>query len=140
MEERYFTDKSNKPTDIALVTVLKQAYLYYTKINDLAKNCSKDWYFSKSGGWILKYFGKNKSLFYLIPLKNALKVSLTLRENEKELILNEQLLNKILLNKIENAKKFAEGYAIQIVVSLEKDYHIFEELIKKLIGLRDGNL
>lgn len=136
MEERYFTDKLNKPANKTLNKELGKAYLYYMKINDLAMNYSKVWNFSKTSGWMLKYFDNNKALFYLIPLKNELKISLTLRENEKELILKEQLLDKRILGKIENAKKFVEGYAIQIIISFEKDYDIFEKLIKKLIELR----
>jgi hypothetical protein len=139
MEDRYFNDKSNKPADITLAEVLKQAYPCYTKINNLVKNYSKDWNFSKTSGWMLKYFDKKKSLFYLIPLKNALKISLSIREKEKELILKEQLLDKKILSKIEDAKKFIEGYAIQIDIIFEKDYEIFESLIKKLIILRGYN-
>jgi hypothetical protein len=43
------------------------------------------------------------------------------------------------LSKIEDAKKFIEGYAIQIDIIFKKDCEIFISLIKKLIILKDCN-
>ncbi len=136
MEERIFLDELNKPTDENIKNGLGNSYLYYIKLNDLTKKYLRDWNFSKSGGWMVKYYDKKKSLFYLVPLKNELKISLTIRENEKEIIMKEKSLDPGILTKVETAKKYVEGYAIQLIISTENDYLIFEKLIKKLIELR----
>ena len=136
MEERIFTDKSYIPTEETLKTGLGKAYSYYKKLNVLVINYLKNWSFTKNSGWSLKCYDKKKALFYLIPLKEEIKISLTLRENEKNSILKEQSLDISILNKIENAKKYIEGYAIQLNISTEKEYSIFKKLIRKLIELR----
>jgi len=50
--------------------------------------------------------------------------------------LKERSLSLSILDKIESAKKYSEGYAIQLYVTNGKDYSVFEDLIKKLISLR----
>ena len=117
-------------------TGLGETYRYYEKINDLLPLYPKEWAFSKSSGWMCKYHDKKKAFFYLIPFKNQFKISLTIREHEKEIILKERSLNLSVLDKIESAKKYSEGYAIQLYVTNGKDYSVFEDLIKKLISLR----
>jgi len=136
MEEKIFLDKTNKPTDENIKTGFGKVYAYFSKINDLTKNYSKDWIFSKSSGWMLKYYDKTKALFYLIPLKNELKISLTLRESERETIMKEKSLDKSILTKIGTAKKYVEGYAIQLIISSENDFYNFKELMEIIIELR----
>jgi hypothetical protein len=85
---------------------------------------------------MLKYYDKKKALFYLIPLKNELKISLTLRESEKEIIIKEKSLDNNILTKIETAKKYIEGFAVQFNIRDEDDYMNFKLLIEKLIELR----
>jgi hypothetical protein len=136
LEEKLFLDKSVKPTIEAMETGLGETYRYYEKINDLLPLYPKEWAFSKSSGWMCKYHDKKKALFYLIPFKSQFKISLTIREHEKEIMLKERSLSLSILDKIESAKKYSEGYAIQLYVTNGKDYSVFEDLIKKLISLR----
>jgi hypothetical protein len=136
LEEKLFLDKSVKPTIEAIETGLGETHRYYEKINDLLPLYLKEWAFSKSSGWMCKYHDKKKALFYLIPFNNQFKISLTIRECEKTTILKERSLSLSILDKIESAKKYSEGYAIQLYVTNGKDYSVLEDLIIKIIALR----
>ena len=136
MEEKLFLDKSVKPTIEAIETGLGETHRYYEKINDLLPLYLKEWAFSKSSGWMCKYHDKKKAIFYLIPFNNQFKISLTIRECEKTTILKERSLSLSILDKIESAKKYSEGYAIQLYVTNGKDYSVLEDLIIKIIALR----
>ena len=82
-----------------------------------------------------KIHDRKKALLYLIPLKHQLKVSLTLRESERAMLLQDKGLSD-LHDRIENAKKFVEGFALQFLIGNSSDYGLFEKLILKVITLR----
>ena len=91
--------------------------------------------FSKSGGWMLKIFDRKKAMLYLIPFNNGYKISLAIRENERENLLRDDTLVKI-HNQIRLAKKFVEGFALQFEIFNDDDYQIIELFITKLIVFR----
>jgi len=74
-------------------------------------------------------------LYYVIPLEQSFRVSLTVRANEKEILLKDQEL-KELEKLLKSAKKISEGYALQLNVTGKEDYKIVSELINKIIALR----
>ena len=135
MDERVFLDKSCKPTEQALESALETVYTQYKRIMEIASSYSKDWTFTKSSGWMLKVYHKNKALFYLIPLKNEFKVSMAIRENEKDTFLLDDEL-KIMHCQITAAKKYIEGFALQFKVTSDNDCEVLELLINKLINIR----
>ncbi len=135
MNDRPFINKSIKPDDKAIQSALKKTYSYYKKIMLLAESYSHEWSFSKSSGWMLKIYNKNKALFYFIPLTDSFKISMAIRENEREAFLNDSEL-EALQDRIFSAKKYSEGYALQFDISNKKDFHPLELLIIKLIALR----
>ena len=112
MEARPFTDKQQMPEETTLRAVLGSRFDDYEQLTVLASSYSQTWNFSKSSGWMLKVFDRKKALFYLIPLNNAFKISLTIRENEREKLLEDAELAG-LREKISAAKKYPEGYALQ---------------------------
>jgi hypothetical protein len=133
MIERPFIEKAVKPTEKTLQTALESAYNYYKKVIDLASSYSQEWAFSKSSGWMLKVSDKKKSLLYLIPLNNAFRISMTIREKEREAFLKDKELG-LLHEKISLSKKYPEGFAMQIDISNGNEYQPVELLIRKLIG------
>jgi hypothetical protein len=135
MEERVFLSQSCKPTEQLLESALENVYTHYKKIIEIVNSYSQDWIFSKKSGWMLKVHDKKKALFYLIPFKNEIKISLAVRENERKTLIADDEL-KTIKNMIESAKKYAEGFALQFKISSGKEYQIFELFIKKLITIR----
>jgi hypothetical protein len=135
MKQRPFLDKSNKPAEQSLQSSLGNAYPYYESVIDIAAAFLHEWTFSRSSGWILKVNDRKKALFYLIPLKDAFKISLTMRESERAALLRDKDLAEMLAA-ISSSKKYAEGFALQFVIADEKGFKSFELFIRKLITMR----
>jgi hypothetical protein len=135
MEERLFLDRSSKPTEPTIQSSMGNAYIYYRKVLDIVTSYSQGWNFTKSSGWMLKVYDQKKALFYLIPLKDGLKISLTIRENERVAFLQDDEL-KIMHNAIASSRKYMEGFALQFNIEDEKGYDIIEFFLRKLIGIR----
>lgn len=135
MDERPFMDKSAQPEALALRAALGSSHPFYEKLLALADGYSREWNFTKSGGWLLKLFDRKKALCYLIPLKGAFKISLTLREAEKQAFLEDQELAS-LHESLLTSKKYVEGFALQFEVRDDKGFQAAELLIGKLIALR----
>ena len=135
MEQRPFIEKSIKPTDQTIQAALRSTYIYYKNVVDLASSFSQEWTFSNSGGWMLKVYDRKKALFYLIPLNDSLKISLAIRENEREAFLRDDEL-KMLHAKISSSKKYIEGFALQFEIANKNEFQSLELFIRKLIAMR----
>ena len=135
MEQRPFIEKSIKPTDQTIQAALRSTYICYKNVVDLASSFSQEWTFSNSGGWMLKVYDRKKALFYLIPLNDSLKISLAIRENEREAFLRDDEL-KMLHAKISSSKKYIEGFALQFEIANKNEFQSLELFIRKLIALR----
>ena len=135
MKERPFIDQSIKPTEPAVQTALGSTATYYEKIIGLTSSYAQKWTFTKSSGWMLKIYDRNKALLYLIPLKDGFEISLAIRENEREAFLRDDEL-KILHNKISSSKKYMEGFALQFDITDQNEFQPLELFIAKLIAIR----
>lgn len=131
--ERAFIEKTDKPTEESLKEVLGVYYEYYIKLLNEASGFDTKWSFYK--GWSQKVFDKKKALFYFIPLHDAFKISLTIRENEKEQLLS---LDNILFihEQIENSTKYNEGYDLQLMVEDNNSFEKCKAFILEIIKLR----
>ena len=134
MEERPFIEKSIKPTDQTIQVALRSTYIYYKNVVDLVSSFSQEWTFSNCGGWMLKVYDRKKALFDLIPLNDSFKISLTLRENERQAFLLDDEL-KMLHDKISSSKKYVEGFALQFEIANKNEFQSLELFIRKLIAL-----
>jgi hypothetical protein len=135
MDERPFLDKSIKPTLHALQAVLGSTYTHFNKTISLVRAYSQEWTFSKSGGWMLKIYDRNKALLYLIPLNNGFKISLAIRENERAAFLRDDELG-MMHDKISGSKKYIEGFALQFEVANKNEFQSLELFLRKLIAIR----
>ena len=135
MKERPFLDKSCKPTDQAIRTALGGAHTYYKKVIALANSYSQEWTFTKSSGWMLKIYDRKKALLYFIPLHHGFKISLAIRENEREAFLRDDELG-IMHDKISSSKQYMEGFALQFDITSRREFQPLELFITKLIAIR----
>ncbi len=133
LKEKVFIDKSKMPTKELLEKNLGICYQYYDDLTSLAKKFEIKWTFYK--GWSLKFFSKNKALFYGIPHHNSFTLSMAIRENEKQKMLEDGNLNFI-HPQLRDSKKFREGYAIQITIENEQTAKLGIIFIKELITMR----
>lgn len=91
---RLFINKSIKPTHETLESVLIDVYPYYEELINITKDFNHDWNFSKSSGWMLKVHKKNKALFYIIPLERSFRISLAIRENQRDVFMKDPQLER----------------------------------------------
>lgn len=135
MNKRPFLDKANKPTEQSIQSTLGSMFNYFQKIIGLTNSYSQEWTFTKSSGWMLKIYDRKKALLYLIPLKEGFKISLTIREGERNAFLRDDELEGM-HDKISSSKKYSEGFALQFDVANKNDFQPSELFITKLIAIR----
>jgi hypothetical protein len=135
MNERPFLDETKKPDEESIRAVLGNTYTYYDKVVGLASSYLQAWIFSKRSGWTLKISDRKKALLYLIPLDNSFKISLTIREKEREAFLHDDEL-RIIHEKISASKKYPEGYAMQFDIGSRSEFEPVDLLIQKIIIMR----
>ena len=136
MEERPFYNKTSKPTNDNIKKVLASAFPYYNQFMENTKAFSKEWNYSKSSGWVQKVFDNKKALFYLIPLANQFIISLTVREEEREILLNDKEID-IYKEQLKEARKYSEGYAMRFSITDKKSFSGTIIYIQNLIALRN---
>lgn len=135
MAKRVFMDKQTKPTEDAVKKALGEVYSLYMGINNIASPYSKSWTYSKNSGWLQKTYNEKQSLFYITPLENEFKISMTVKENEKSIFLQDAELENM-DSLFLSAKKFAEGYSIQFSVKNADEYEVMKPFVQKLIKIR----
>jgi hypothetical protein len=135
MEERSFKEREPKPTLGLLKNSLVGTFKFYLTLLEHSSEFKREWNYSKSSGWILKVFDAQKALFYFIPMENAFKINLTVREQEKEKLLTDENM-KFSHPTLRTAKKYSEGYHLQFLVRNSKDAEGCNKFINKLISLR----
>jgi hypothetical protein len=133
--DRPFSDPTSAPAEADLEAAFGEAWSFYRQLMAKVAAFGHAWNFSKSSGWMLKVFDRQKALFYLIPLQNGFKLSLAIREGERAALLQDAGLQN-LHERLSAAKKYSEGYALQFEVKEYGDFGIVELLIPKLIKLR----
>ena len=135
MEERPFNSKSSKPATDNIKRVLASCFSYYNEFMETTKAFSKEWNYSKSSGWIQKLFDNKKALFLLIPHTNQFIISLTVREKESAILLNDKEID-FHKEQLKQAKKYNEGFAMRFSVTDKESFSKTIIFIKKIITLR----
>jgi Protein of unknown function (DUF3788) len=134
-EGRPFIEKSRNPTEQSIQAALGSTYAYYQRLVGMVSSYSQEWVFAKSSGWMLKVYQRKKALYYLIPLNEGFKVSLAIRETERDAFLRDDEL-ELLRDRLTAAKKNPEGFAMQIDIANEAEFAPLELLIRKLVAVR----
>ena len=84
---------------------------------------------------MLKVYDRKKALFYLIPLTNGVKISMAIRETERDVFLRDDELEK-LHEEISAAKRYTEGFALQFDITNKAECQSLKMFIGKLVTLR----
>lgn len=133
MKERTLLEKSIKPTEETLKEAIQGCYKYYELLVKMTEQFDTKWTFHK--GWLKKFFDKKKALFYILPHAGSFTVGMTIRQNEKELMLMDENLSYV-HDKLKESEKYNEGYAIDFAIENEKSFKGCEIFISKLIEIR----
>lgn len=135
MADRPFLDQSNRPTAETLGAALGPAYDCWRAVLELTKGFVSEWTFTRSGGWILKIHDRKKALVYLIPVDRGFKVSMAIRETERDALLLDPEL-ALLHDAIASSRRYPEGFAVGLAVDGGWTFGPAELFIAKLIAAR----
>lgn len=136
MSPRPFLKPRVQPDDKALRIALGKAGAFHSKILRLTRTFPREWVFSKGSGWMLKVHDGKKALLYLIPLAGGLRVSLTMREDERARLIDDMELAGM-RQRIWTARKFTEGFALVFEMRSEAEFKPFAAFLAKLIAMRE---
>jgi hypothetical protein len=135
MADRPFRIQSSKPSDETLAAELGPAYVRWRSVLELTAGFVRDWTFGKTGGWMLKIHDRKKALLYLIPLTQGFKLSMVIREIERDAFLGDGELSA-LHDAISSAAKYPEGFALSFDVDGLGAFGPVELFVRKLIEAR----
>jgi Protein of unknown function (DUF3788) len=133
--DRPFGNPIHEPAEEALEAVLGAAIGHFDIVRGLARDFTQEWSFFRGSGWMLRIHDGRKSLLYLIPLRGAFRVSMAIRESERDAFANDPGLAP-LHAALTAAKKVPEGFAVVFDADGLGDFDPLRSLIEKLIEAR----
>ena len=135
MGERPFLGKAQKPDTAVLEVALGPAFAFYSDLTDLCDGLKQEWVHTKGSGWMLKVADSKKALCYVIPLDDAFRVSMAIRESERAALLESEHMAdyRALLT---SARKFAEGYSVAFDVTADSSYDHCRGFVCRIIEER----
>jgi hypothetical protein len=134
-DDRPFRDKARDPTAVAVTKVLGDAARYYDGLIATVQAFTHEWNHSKTSGWMLKVHDRKKALFYVVPLEGSFRVSLTVRPEERERLLNDRTIAALHAH-LREAKKYVEGYALQLLVDNPASARMVTRLVERIATVR----
>ncbi len=135
METRPFIDAATEPDEDALRVALGPAFSTYEDLLARTSGYVRDWSYSKSSGWMLKVHDRRKALLYVIPLRDCFRVSMAIRESERDALLAVDGL-EALRPQLAAARKAPEGFACYSDVGSGADWTAVGLLVSRLAELR----
>ncbi len=133
--DRPFGNPTFPPVEDTLERALGDAIGRFDIIRGLAADFDQEWDYFRGSGWMMRIAGSRKSLCYLIPLRNAFRVSMAIREGERDAFLADPSM-EALRPVLETARKLPEGYAIAFDVDASTDFGPLRSLVEKLVAMR----
>ena len=132
---RPFGDPAVKPIESVLESTLGKSFSRFGATLALAAAFSQEWNFSKGSGWMLKVHDGKKALLYVIPLAGCFRISMAIRESERDALLADPDL-LAMHDRLASAKEYSEGFALQFDIDDGTDSAPVESLVSKLIAAR----
>jgi hypothetical protein len=133
--DRPFGNPNFEPTEDGLETTLGAAIGRFDVIRGLAADFDQEWSFYRGSGWMLRIHDSRKALLYLIPLRGSFRLSMAIREAERDALAADPelaALHPMLLA----ARKLPEGFALTFDVDGEGDFGALRSFVEKLVAAR----
>ena len=132
---RAFTDPGKQPTLEAVEAGMADLGGRFRGLLRRTSGLSSVWTFSKGSGWLLKIQDRRKALCYLIPHDRGYVVRGTVRESEREALSKVAGLEPM-RPALEAARRYPEGYLIEVEVFDADSADLLDRLIDELMSLR----
>ncbi len=134
ISENVFTQKDILPAEEEIEKSLKSKYAHLETvrqfIHDMFGDTIEEWkYYGKKSGWILKKFYKKRNLFFISIYEGYFKISFVFGEKAVSAIAG-SAISPELKAELANAKKYAEGQGLTIIVDDVKYLTDIKQLIQ----------
>lgn len=124
------------PGDEYLAKQLGKTHPFFLKLTATAESFAQEWkYYGAKYGWTYKVSDRKKALFWLTPVENGFRIGLSLREEERESLLQSDLPDN-LATAVREAMKSPEGFGVRLEVRNSKSFQQAEIIVNHLIRLR----
>jgi hypothetical protein len=128
-----FQDKTAIPTENELAEKLGSNYKLWQKIHALVlkkyPNGLAEWNFpGKKYGWSYRIKDKRRAIIYLLPREQFFKVAFVFGDKAVNEIMDSKICNNI-KSELEQARKYAEGRGIGIIITNDSKLSDIEQLI-----------
>jgi hypothetical protein len=132
---RAFTDPGQEPTLEAVESTMADLGPRFRSLLRRTRGLSSVWTFSKGSGWLLKIQDRRKALCYVIPHDGGFVIRGTVREPEREALSQADGLEPM-RTELESARKYPEGYLVQMDVFDHDRADLLDRFIDELMKLR----
>lgn len=131
-----FVDKSDKPNDSALLTVLGETKRLWDHLKihviDTYPPITEEWkHYGKNSGWTMKLLRKKRNLFFSYPGEGMFTVVFIFGDRAVEAIEKSSIPTQ-LIEELKSARKYAEGRGLSLPVNTSEDL----ETVKQLIAIK----
>ncbi len=135
--DRPFVNPNAQPTEEGLENALGEAVGRFDIVRGLAPDFEQEWSFYRGSGWMMRIHDGRKSLLYLVPLRKAFKMSMAIREAERDAFVSDVAL-AALRPALDSARRAPEGFALAFDIDAETDFPPLRALVERLIAARQG--
>ena len=133
--DRPFANPNVEPTEDGLEQVLGAAVGGFDVIRGLASGLEQEWSFYRTSGWMLRIHDGRKALLYLTPLRGAFKLSMAIREPERDAFAADPTL-AALQPALASARKVPEGFALSFDIAAGDELGTLRSFLGKLVAAR----
>jgi len=136
MKELALTDKNIHPTEEVIFSHIKKSKTnwnaVFKHIHKEHPELNEEWrYYNDGKSWLLKVTLKTKTIFWLVVVANAFKISFYFSEKAVQSF-SKLSLSKTLDKKIKESKKVGKSTALTFLMNDKQNI----ELVKEAIGLK----
>jgi len=129
MSVSIFAEKTIKPNEKMLSGVLKDKKVIWDKILSIAGGEGEWKFYSKAAGWSYSAKKGNRTLLYMIPMEDCIRLTFVYGIRAVEAAPSADLPTTI-LNDLSNATQHMEGRSVAVDVSNEKDLDTVQKMLQ----------
>lgn len=134
MSASIFSDKTQVPDEVMLSAALGKTKTYLDKICDFIEtetgHLTREWkHYGQKSGWLLKLLSKKRNMMFVIPENGCFTVGFVFGDRAVNAVMNSNL-NEPIKNDLQNARKYAEGRGISLVIKDSSEMETILRLIR----------
>jgi hypothetical protein len=134
MSASIFSDKTQEPDETMLSEALGETKTYLDQICNFIEtetgHLLREWkHYGQKSGWLLKLLSKKRNMMFVIPENGCFTVGFVFGDRAVIAVMNSNL-NETIKNDLQNARKYAEGRGISLVINDSSQVESVLQLIR----------